>query len=216
MPNSGFRFRRPLLALVAAGVLPVGCTSRQRTPEPSRISLAAVPVQYGKGAIEPVAFAISPEDWRRLGSMFEPPAATAAEERDRVAAAIGTLERIAGEQTHAGEDLGRNQSPHGSVGQMDCIDESTNTDTYLRLLEQEGLLAHHEVAPPVRRYRWLIGAHRTAVLRETATGALFAVDSWFHDSGEPAVVMPLEVWRTGEADPPPSRSRGSGVAGAAS
>lgn len=205
--------RRTLAAGLLAGTAGVGagCAVRQ-VSEQAPISLAAVPVQYGKGALEPVAFVIAEADWRRVESLFcDPPPATAADERDRISAAIGVLERIAGEHTRAGEDLARNKSPHGSVGQMDCIDESTNTDTYLRLLAQQGLLRHHEVDPPVRRYRWLISVHRTAVIRETATGDLYAVDSWFYDSGAPAVVLPLEVWRTGEADPPHGRPRPGGT-----
>jgi hypothetical protein len=192
---------------VAAAVVGPGCAARPAAPE-APISLAAVPIRYGKGAVEPAAFVISEAEWRSVAALFDPPAPTAAQEREAIAEAVGVLERIAGEQTPAGEDLARNASPYGSVGQMDCIDESTNTDVYLRLLAQEGLLAHHDVERPVRRYRWLIGAHRTAVVRERATGELFAVDSWFRDNGEPAVVLPLAVWRTGRADPPPPASGG--------
>ena len=34
---------------------------------------------------------------------------------------------------------------------------------------------------------------------ETASGGEYAVDSWFFDPGNPAVVMPLQAWRDGEA-----------------
>ena len=39
--------------------------------------------------------------------------------------------------------------------------------------------------------------HTSAVIVETANGQAYAVDSWFHDNGQPAEVVPLEQWVAG-------------------
>jgi len=82
-------------------------------------------------------------------------------------------------------------------GRMDCIDESTNTTSYLRLLESKGWLRFHRVLEPVRRAPLLINDHWAARIVETQTSREFAVDSWFFDNGRPAFVAPLEEWHKG-------------------
>ncbi len=84
---------------------------------------------------------------------------------------------------------------------MDCVDESTNTTTYLWMLWHAGLLRHHEVGAPAWRARFFtIGQHRTATIRERASGRVWAVDSWVRDNGERPDVLPLEAWRRMERD----------------
>ena len=83
-------------------------------------------------------------------------------------------------------------------GQLDCIDETSNTTTVLELLDRAGLLVWHEVRGPMSRFFVYDGwPHTTAVIVETATGEAYAVDSWFHDNGQPAEVVPLEQWVAG-------------------
>ena len=86
----------------------------------------------------------------------------------------------------------------GRSGQLDCIDESTNTTTYLRLLDQAGLLRHHRVVERATRFGLFVGMpHSTAVIEELDSGNRFAVDSWFHDNGQPPHIVRLEDWRAG-------------------
>lgn len=195
-----------VMAVAAAGTVGSLCgCGVMRLEARERLLLDRVPLRYGKGAVEPTAFVVSEAAWGRIAAMFEEEAALdAAAERERIAMAIGEFERIAGQQGPTWADRAGNNWPRltgvEGVGQMDCVDESTNTTNYLVLLEQEGLLRRHEVMTPVRRYRYIIAAHRTAVVREVETGELFAVDSWFKDNGRPAVVQELGVWRSGRED----------------
>lgn len=124
-------------------------------------------------------------------------ATTAAQERDRLAQAVAQMYRWSAEQTPIGADRGGNLADEGRPGSMDCIDHSRTTDGFLRLLERQGWLRFHRVAPIVVRHRWIFGQHFTAVIDETAGGTSFAVDSWFVNNGELPVIMPLEEWRDG-------------------
>ena len=132
---------------------------------------------------------------RSLARLFEPPPRSAAEERDRIARAIAWLERRVGAVTGTDRDIGGNYDPERDYpGQMDCIDESRNSTTYLRLLDSLGLLRWHR--PVERRYRslFLIDGHWTAVIEEKSGGKRYAVDSWYHDNGEPPEIQPLADW----------------------
>jgi hypothetical protein len=39
--------------------------------------------------------------------------------------------------------------------------------------------------------------HSTAVIRQLDTQARYAVDSWFFDNGQPATIVPFELWKAG-------------------
>jgi hypothetical protein len=81
---------------------------------------------------------------------------------------------------------------------MDCIDESTNTTTYLKIFQRADLLRWNEVVEPATRGWFLFGwPHTTAVIRDKTTNDLYAVDSWFLDNGLPATVVPLAIWKEG-------------------
>lgn len=78
-------------------------------------------------------------------------------------------------------------------GQQDCIDESINTTTYLRLFEQQGLLRHFKVIE--RAYRQaIIDQHWAAQIRQESNGARFVVDSWFQPNGYLPVIQASEDW----------------------
>lgn len=81
-------------------------------------------------------------------------------------------------------------------GQMDCIDESTNTRSLLLYLEKRGLLKHHVVE--VNRSRGFFAdgryPHSTAVLAEKSGTRRWAIDSWYEPAGGPPDVRPLDEW----------------------
>ena len=85
----------------------------------------------------------------------------------------------------------------GKQGQMDCIDESTNTRTLLLYLAGRELLKHHKVEPTTSRGIILDARyfHSTAVVRDSA-GKRWAIDSWYEPAGGPPDIMPLDEWRT--------------------
>lgn len=177
--------------ICALGVLALGaCVSGPM----ATIDLDRVPIVYGGGAAVRTSFRVSGEQW---GGFVEAFAACtdAAGERRAVGGAIGRMERIAGEQTITWMDKACNGNGGPTEqGQMDCIDESTNTDVYLRLFEQRGLLRFHRVLRPVWRAPHVIDTHRTAVIEDIADGRRYAVDSWYLDNGFPAYIQPLEDW----------------------
>ena len=86
----------------------------------------------------------------------------------------------------------------GRNGQLDCVDEATNTTVFLRILESQRLLRRHEVGQPVTRasfsFDW---PHSTATVTERGSGRAYGIDSWFYDNGEDAVVVPLDQWLAG-------------------
>ncbi len=141
---------------------------------------------------------ITPAQWRKVEAVFQPQAKSAVGERRRIARAIGLMEKIVGPYTHTAGDKGGDVRGLGEYGQMDCIDEATNTTTYLTMMAHAGLLHFHTVQPTSTRlpnfWTW---PHTTAVIREDATGTEYAVDSWFGDNGDPPYILPLKVWKTG-------------------
>ena len=139
---------------------------------------------------------LQPEQWQRERRLFLSPPLNPAEERVRIAQAIGLMETMVGPLTDTEHDKGENFQGVGIDGQMDCIDESTNTTTYLTMLLKDGLLKWHSIADRATRGYFIFGwPHTTAVIRETGSGALFAVDSWFLDNGQPPYIQKLEDWR---------------------
>jgi hypothetical protein len=134
--------------------------------------------------------------WNRVRALFDPASQSAAEERRRVADAVGLMERLVAKQAGTAKDVGRNLTVADQSTQLDCVDEAVNSTTYLRMFAAGGLLRYHSVDPPAHR-GGVILAHNTAVLRELATGRRYAIDSWFYDNGAPAMVLPLQTWLDG-------------------
>ena len=125
-------------------------------------------------------------------------AGDAAAERAAISIVIGRMYAIAGEQTPVWRDKGRNYADGGENGQMDCIDHSTNTDTFLRLLQAHGWLRFHEVLEPLRRTRFIVAVHWAARIRDRGTQQAYVVDSWYFDNGHPAAVLTVEDWLAGK------------------
>ena len=83
----------------------------------------------------------------------------------------------------------------GVRGQMDCIDESTNTRALLLYLEDLNLLRHHTVTRNASRGMLIDGRyfHNTAVVRESS-GVKWAVDSWYAPMGSNPDILLLSDW----------------------
>lgn len=136
--------------------------------------------------------------WSQITAVFETLARDAQEERARIAEAVARFETIVGAITDTSDDRAENRRGEKWWSRMDCIDESTNSTTYLRILARAGLLKWHRVEARVTRGFFLFGwPHTTAVVSELQAGAKWAVDSWFHANGKPPEIVPLELWKTG-------------------
>ncbi len=134
-------------------------------------------------------------------------AGDAAEERRQLAKAVGRLYAEAARQSPIAADRAGNMKDAEANGRMDCIDHSTTTTRLLKLLERRGALHWHRVLEPVRRRRFILVQHFSALVEEirpsrdeeSANAApRYVLDTWFVDPGEPALVMPLENWMNGE------------------
>lgn len=137
----------------------------------------------------------------------------AAEERKVLAGVIGQMYRWAGQQSPVYADKGGNVFDDEANGAMDCIDHSTTTTRFLKVLERRRMLRYHVVADVERRRRFFLFDHFSAVVQEfprpipaasaddgmaeKARTHQYVIDSWFVDNGEPAVVLPLEDWMNG-------------------
>jgi len=141
---------------------------------------------------------------------------SAAEERKALADVVGQLYSWAGQQTPVFADRGGNTPDDGVHGAMDCIDHSTTTTRFLKMLERRRMLRYHEVENIARRRRFLLFEHYSAVIEELPRSMTpkpadddrpdfsgqtkpqrYVVDSWFVNNGKPAVILPLEEWTDG-------------------
>lgn len=136
---------------------------------------------------------LSESEWHQVQALFKG-VKNASDERKRVKRAIALLEVLVGNKTGTWRDLALNQVPSEKTGQLDCKAEATNTTTYLRLLEQDGLLKWHRVRDHVVRDRFWLVPHWTGVIEDQTTGVKYSVDSWFKKNGEPPTVVTLERW----------------------
>jgi hypothetical protein len=185
----------PILLAAALPVIPMAPAfaddSAPAFPAESGMDRASICYNYGCNAQAEVEF--TPSQLAALDRLFAA-VHNAAEERQVLARAIGRLYFFAGASTPIWHDHGMNYRDNGVDGMMDCIDHSRNTSEFLLLLQRRGLLRYHEVHTRLRRTSYLIAYHWTARVAEVATGAEYAVDSWYFEPGEPAAVMPIADW----------------------
>ena len=145
-----------------------------------------------------VTLSLSTAEWHEITFPLKVPLPTAGKERDAIAATVSNMETVVGRRTGTYLDKGGNLAGFGQPGQMDCIDESTNTMTYMSMLAENSLLQHHSVVDRSTRFGIFAGApHTTAVIREHSSGRRFAVDSWFFDNGHPPAIIDIQTWKAG-------------------
>jgi hypothetical protein len=152
---------------------------------------------YGCKIRSPVTF--SGSDMVRLRGIVTAGRASAAAERQALGKADQWYERVAGAATGTSKD-----GPKGTIGgafnpdQLDCIDESTNTTTLLKLIESRGWLKHHKVGKTKAR-GFLLDLrypHNTATVIENDNGEAWAIDSWIPANAEFPDIMPVKLWVT--------------------
>lgn len=181
-----------VVTLILLPTLAAGCRELEHTPAP--LSRHHVPLHYAFGGAVQTTFSIHDQRWNEIRALFDH-AHDPQAERDALAPAIAAFERTAGEQTPTWRDHHRDHRAFAEPGQLDCVDESTNTTTYLDLLAQEQLLRFHAVRHPRWRFGFLIfDPHRTAVIRDLTTNTDYAVDSWPGDHAEPPLIQEFAAW----------------------
>ena len=154
-----------------------------------------VEICYHYGCAKRAGVHFSDADLKRIQAEFAG-VEDAAAERDAIARAMAVMYSAAAAQTPIWQDRGLNIDDEDVDGRMDCIDHSTNTTTWLRVVHDQGWLRYHDVGPRAKRGRFIF-EHWSARVVERDSRDEFAVDTWFLDPGQPATIYPLEVWQRG-------------------
>ena len=185
------------VAVLAVVTLVSACqsVSSNYTGAITQPSTARVIVCHGFDCRNKTVLAFTSEDEQRFDAIMEAGGASAAMERAAVSNAIQYFETRAGTVIGALDAPKSNIAQTGNVGQMDCIDESTNSRSLLLHLEKRGLLRHHKVEWNVSRGVLFDGRyfHSTAVISDRQ-GKEWAVDSWYEPTGGAPDIMALSEW----------------------
>lgn len=160
-------------------------------PKPEHYSIC-----HNNGCAEFAFISLSYQQWPSVEALFWPIADNAEQEREQIKSAIALLEFYSGEQSITYRDQAENALTVGPQGQLDCIDEATNSTVYLRLLANAGLLKFHQQSSRTSRGGVFI-PHNTATIVEIGSNQRYAVDSWFEANGEPPYIVPLKAWKKG-------------------
>jgi len=168
----------------------IGCSADGPLPIARQpIALDAVPLQYDDNVQS--SFAVNETQWEEIVALFAG-VRDGETERAAIAKAVALLERIAGEQTPIHRD-GRKNFGAGP-GETDCLDESTNTTAFLRLMRERDLLKHHRVMNKALRGPLRLDIHWTAVVQDILTNEKWVIDSWYNAHGIEPIVQPLKDW----------------------
>ncbi len=160
----------------------------------NEVNLNAIPVCYDFGCKKQATVALPHDEWESVANWFKPIAADPKAERQQIRHAIGWMEAVIGNHTPTYNDIGQNLSEDAQFpGQLDCIDESLNTTTYLKLFEQHGLLKWHRVTERAHR-KAVIDQHWSGQIEDNTSGKRYVVDSWFHPNGYLPYVQDAESW----------------------
>jgi hypothetical protein len=197
---------RGALIAAAVGALLGGCNAAHKSVPQlwfaahggTAPSATTAVVCHGFGCQLRTSVKLSAADLGTLRRLLADGARSPAAEREATRAAIAWAEKRVAPTVGSANDVGGLDIWNaGKPGQMDCIDEATNTTSYLLIAQEQGFLRHHTVARPVSRGFFLDGRypHATAVVVETASGTAYAIDSWPHPNGVEPDVMTLDAWR---------------------
>lgn len=166
---------------------------------PGDPTLDNFPVCYKHTCAVVDQLSLTPAEWQKIRDIFQPNADSPEAERLLIKKAIAQMERLIGEKTGTSDDKGENFAGVFAEGnQMDCIDESSNSTTYLALMQKDNLLQWHQVQPTKTRGFFFFGMpHTTAVIKENQSAQQWAVDSWFYANGVEPVIIPISQWSDG-------------------
>ncbi len=180
-----------------------GIAAQARTFVSDKVNLEPSPadfsVCYDHSCTTVQQVSITSKQWDRVNQIFTPSAKSAEQERQQIAEAIALMEQLVGVLTGTSNDKGYNlEGLLSGSRQMDCIDESTNTTTYLTMLYKNGTLKWHTVEDPMTRGFFIFGwPHTTAVIHTPKQETSWAVDSWFYDNGKKPAIIPISQWKNG-------------------
>lgn len=204
-----FRNVAALAVVAAAGLVLGACTYERNHPvsthfydfsaAPPRGNTVSVCSAYGCNKQTRVRFSSAHiSEIRKVMDTYKR-TKSAADERRAVAYAISWMEKHVGRVVGTSKDRpGMDYAGSGDPTQQDCVDEATNTTSYLMVLSHNDLLKFHRVGTPFSKGNILAGVqywpHWTAVLYDNETGTKYAVDSWIYKNGENPAIVEADKW----------------------
>ncbi|MCC3861430.1 hypothetical protein [Pseudemcibacter aquimaris] len=159
-------------------------------------------VCHGYGCKNYQTTGLTDQEWARVEYIFNGDVKNAEEERMLIAKSIALIEQFIGPKTGTANDKAKAAVISlNTKGQMDCIDEAFNTSSYLYLMRQAGFIKFHTLGKPLRRnFNELSYPHSSATIHEIGKEKIitgdghFVVDSWFHENGALAEIIPASTW----------------------
>ncbi|CAN0579675.1 unnamed protein product, partial [Ectocarpus sp. 12 AP-2014] len=138
-----------LTGCVSSGTSPLGWYATQDARTPNGLSLG---ICHAFGCQRQTTVQLAESDVAVLAGIMEAGRESPQAERAAVRRAVMWMEERVGPVVGSHNDIGGlDMQNAGTPGQMDCLDETTNTTTTLILLAENGLLAHHTPSYPVAR-----------------------------------------------------------------
>ena len=173
---------------VAASASPAAATVAVSAPKLIRIC-------HGYGCAFRSKLTLGSADGVRFRSIMRAGAGSPKAERAALSTAVSYFDRRANQATGF-KDRPKTEFGKPERGQMDCVDESTNTRALLLYLAERGLLKFHKVAKNVSRGFFLDGRypHWTAVIIDPA-GVKWVVDPWYAQVGSAPDIFPHDQWK---------------------
>ncbi|WP_378952289.1 hypothetical protein [Mesorhizobium sp. ANAO-SY3R2] len=181
--------------LLAGALVVLACVAVSHrvaaAPESKRIQIC-----HGYGCAFRSTLVLGPGDAQRFASLLAAGRASPKAERAAISRAVsyfeGRAQQVTGVRDQPKSEFGASKIK----GQMDCVDESTNTDALLRYLQGRGLFRYHKVEARTSRGFLLDGRypHWTAVIR-APDGVRWVVDSWYAPMGGAPDIFPLSEWK---------------------
>ena len=154
-------------------------------------------VCYGFGCRRRHILDLGPGDKTALTRIMAAGKASAAAERVAVQKAVIWFDRRVGPVIGTDKRIANADIRHMADKQnFDCWDTTRNVTSLLLVMQEWGLLKHHEVGNP--RYRGnplaLQTPNNTAVLQERATRSEWVVDLWTRGYAQAPDVKPADQW----------------------
>lgn len=185
---SGVCASAALAVAVAFSASPVAAAVAATAPK-------LITICHGYGCVFRSRLTLTAADGARFRSIMNSGAGSPKAERAAISRAVRYFEERAFSAT------GFRDRPRATVGkaergQMDCVDESTNTRALLLYLAERGLLKFHKVGRNASRGYFLDGRypHFTAVVSDPS-GTKWVVDSWYAPMGGAPDIFPYEQWK---------------------
>jgi hypothetical protein len=186
------------IAAICAGAGLALCIAAAASPAAATVAVSSpktISVCHGYGCSFRTKLTLGAADGQRLRSIMSAGASSPKAERAALSRAVSYFDRRANQATGY-KDRPRTEVGKPERGQMDCVDESTNTRALLLYLAERGLLKFHKVGRNVSRGFFVDGRypHFTAIVIDPS-GAKWVVDPWYAIVGGAPDIFPYEQWK---------------------